>query len=62
MSDCLTPNTTSDPRYVLSESKMWVLTLTNPSADTMQWMCAGRHGCRPVAWSILPTGPSSGMG
>ena len=24
-------------------------------------MCAGRHGCRPVAASIRPTGPSAGI-
>src|SRR5581483_4546220 len=31
---------------------------SNPSAETTKWMCAGRQGWRPVAFSIAPTGPS----
>ena len=42
-------------------SKMCVTTVRWPGARTIMWMCAGRHGWRPVAASIAPTGPSSGI-
>ncbi len=33
-----------------------------PGADTSKWMWAGRWGCREVARSSVPTGPSAGIG
>ena len=57
-----TAKTASDSIYGLPATKICVVSARCPGAVTMKWMCAGRYGCRSVAISSLPTGPSVGIG
>ena len=48
-----TANTASDSMYGLPATKMCVVSARWPGAVTMKWMCAGRYGCRSVAFSSV---------
>src|SRR3954451_9277872 len=58
----LTPNTTSESRYLSPSMKTWVISGSYPLALTRKCTCAGRIGWRLVCTIISPTGPSVGIG
>ena len=63
MRESLTPKTESPISICGSPStKMWVTRVRRSSAVTMKCRWEARTGERPTASSILPTGPSCGIG
>lgn len=61
-SDSLTPKTVAESSSSSPSTKMWVTRVRADGAVAMKWRREARIGDRPTAASILPTGPSLGMG